>query len=273
MDTSFLARAQQTVTGGAVEGWWRLLPAAALVLAGWAAASLCRRLVSRLLRGPAQRLESRLEYAGSGRLGVLLGSAPTFVGRLLYWAVFLLFLAAAVEALPFAATDGLLAPVARFLPRFVLASAVVITGFLAGRLAQHWVLAGSADPRGERAQGLARLAWAGILGVSLIVGAQQVGLEGAGFVSSLALVVFGVALGAVGLAFGVGAGPIVTNILASHYASRAFRVGDAVRIGDIEGTVSRVAPTSIVVETDSDTVHVPARVFCEQASVLIGRKD
>lgn len=273
MDSSLWARIWDAVTGGAVEGWWTLVFPAVLVLAGWALATVSRLAVTRALRAPAARLESRLEQPGFSRFGGLLVSAPGIVGKLLYWTVFLLFAARAVEALPFAVTDGLFAPVARFLPRFVLALAILITGVFAARLAQHWVLSTAADPRGERTRALARLAWAGILGVSLIVSAHQFGLEGAGFVSSLVLLAFGAAAGAVALAFGMGAGPVVTNILASHYASRVFRVGDVVRMGDVEGTISRITSLSVVMQSGDDTVHVPARVFCDQASALVGRKD
>lgn len=256
-----------------MEGWWTLVFPAVLVVAGWALATVSQRVVVRLLRGPAARLESRAGQAEYTRLSGLLASAAGIVGRLVYWVVFILFVVAAVEALPLAVTDGLLAPVARFLPRFVLALAVLITGVLAARLAQTRILAMAADPGSERAQALSRLAWGGILAVSLIVSAYQVGLQGAGFVSSLVLLVLGATVGAVALAFGMGAGPMVTNILASHYAARAFRVGDVVRMGDVEGTISRITSTSIVVQADGDTVHVPARVFCEQASVLVGRTD
>ncbi len=273
METPVLSRLWEAVSGGTAEGWWAFVYPAALLLAGWGLASLCRLVAVRLLRGPLKGLESRVGSMESARLGGLLASAPGIVGRVLYWVVLLLFLAAAVEALPFAVTDGLLAPVAHFLPSFVLALAVLLTGIVAARLAQNWILAASADAGGERAQALARLAWGGILAVTLIVSAQQVGLQGAGFVSSLALVVLGAALGAVALSFGVGAGPIVTNILASHYASRAFHVGDVVRIGEIQGTVSRMNATSIVIESDGNAVHIPARVFCDKGCVVIGRRD
>ena len=272
MDSSIWSRVLEAVTGGSVEGWWTLVFPAVLLLAGWAMATLARVAAERVLRGPAARLEARLEQPEFARFGGLLASAPRIVGRLLYWVVLLLFAAAAVEALPFAVTDGLLAPVARFLPRFVLALAILITGVLAARFAQNRILAAAADPRGERAQTLSRLAWGGILAVTLIVSAQQVGLEGAGFVSSLVLLLLGAAVGAVALAFGIGAGPVVTNILASHYAARAFRVGDVVRLGEIEGTVSRIGTTSIVLEVNGDAVHVPARAFCDQASVVRGQQ-
>lgn len=273
MESLNLTRLLDAVTGGPAEGWWALVYPLALLLAGWGLASLCRLVTLRLLRKPLQGLTSRVETLESTRLRGLLASAPAVIGRVLYWVVLLLFAAAAIEALPFAVTDGLLAPVAQFLPRFVMGLAVLFTGVVAARLVQSWILSTAADPGGERTQALARLAWGGILAVSVIVAAHQVGLQGAGFVSSLALVFLGAALGAVALAFGVGAGPVVTNILASHYAARAFRVGDVVRIGEIEGTVSRITTMSIVVQSEGATVHVPARAFCERASVVTGPGD
>ena len=267
MDSPNLARLLEALTGGGAEGWRAFVAPAALLLAGWVTASVSRRFAARLLRRPLAGLESRVGSMAAVRLGGFLASAPGVVGRILYWVVLLLFAAAAVEALPFSLTDGLLAPVAQFLPRFVLALAVLFTGIVAARLAQNWILTRSAAG-GEQTEAIARLAWGGILAISVIVSAHQMGLQGAGFVSSLALVFLGAALGAVALAFGVGAGPVVTNILASHYAARAFRVGDVVRLGEVEGTVSRISATSIVVEADGDVVHVPARVFCEAASVV-----
>lgn len=273
MDSPVSLRLWEAVTGGTAEGWWAFAAPAALMLAGWGLATLCRLVTVRLLRRPLSGLASRVGSLESARLSGFVASAPAVVGRILYWVVLLLFAAAAVEALPFAVTDGLLAPVAHFLPRFVVALAVLFTGIVAARLAQNWILTTSADPDGAQAQAVARLAWGGTLAVSVIVSAHQIGLQGAGFVSSLVLVFLGAALGAVALAFGVGAGPVVTNILASHYAARAFRVGDVVRLGEIEGTVSRITTTSIVVEADGDAVHIPARAFCEAASVVRGQQD
>ncbi|MYG74073.1 MAG: hypothetical protein F4198_00600 [Acidobacteria bacterium] len=229
IDSSLWSRLLQAVTGGSVEGWWTLVFPAVLVLAGWTLATLTRVAAQRVLRGPAARLEARLEQPEFARFGGLLASAPGIVGKLVFWVVLLLFVAAAVEALPFAVTDGLLAPVARFLPRFVLALAILVTGVLVARFAQNRILAAASDPRGERAQTLARLAWGGILAVTLIVSAQQVGLEGAGFVSSLVLLLLGAAVGAVALAFGIGAGPVVSNNRASHFAATAYRDGDVGR--------------------------------------------
>ena len=179
MESSILARLLERVTGHPPEGWWALAAPAALVLGGWALASLCRRVTVRLLRRWLTQLEARVARRSSVRFRGWLESLPGALGRLIFWVVFGLGVLTAVEALPFAATDGLLAPVARFLPRFVLALAVLFAGILAARIAQHWILASRAGPRDERAEALARLARWGILAVTVIVSAQQLGLQGA----------------------------------------------------------------------------------------------
>ena len=273
MESPILARLLELVSGSGLEGWWAWAVPAALVPAGWALASLCRRIAVRLLRRWLTRIEPRVAVRSSVRFREWLDSLPDPLGRIVFWIIFGLGVVTGVQTLPFAATDGLLEPVARFLPRFLLAIAILFAGILAARIAQHWVRALRGGPPDDRSEAMARLARWGILAVSVIVSAQQIGLQGAGFVSSLALVILGAGLGAIALAFGVGAGPVVTNLLASHYASRAFRVGDAVRMGEIRGEVSRITATSIVIEVNGDSVHVPARTFCEQASVVIGRQD
>ena len=267
------ARILDAITGRAAEGWWAFAAPIAILLAGFLVATICRFAAAQLLRRPIARLEVRVGHLESVRLAGLLTSAPGVVGRLLYWVVLLLFVVAAVEALPFAIGDGVLAGAAELLPRFLLALAVLIAGTLVASFVHRWILATASDTGVGQTETLARVAWGSILAVTLIVSAQQAGLEGAGFISSLVLVVLAAALGAVALAFGLGAGPVVTNILAARYAATVFRVGDVVRMGDVQGKIEEITTTSIVVESDGDAVHLPARAFCEQACVLVGRND
>ena len=266
-------RILDAITGRAAEGWWAFAAPLAILLVGLLIATVCRVAAVRLLRRPISRLESRVGHVESVRLAGLLTSAPGVMGRLLYWVVLLLFAVGAVEALPFAIGDGVLAGAADLLPRFLLALAVLIAGTLVASFVHRWILATASDTSIGRTETLARVAWGSIVAVTLIVSAQQAGLEGAGFISSLVLIVLAAAFGAVALAFGLGAGPLVTNILASRYASKVFRVGDVVRMGEVQGAISEITATSIVVASEGGVVHLPARTFCEKACVLVGRQD
>jgi small-conductance mechanosensitive channel len=82
-------------------------------------------------------------------------------------------------------------------------------------------------------------------------------------------VTVGSTLAAAALAFGLGARASVANIIAARYVAQFCRVGQAVRIDDVEGTVVQLTPTAVVVETPEGRAVVPAGRFHETSSVLL----
>jgi small-conductance mechanosensitive channel len=82
-------------------------------------------------------------------------------------------------------------------------------------------------------------------------------------------IVAGSTFGAMALAFGLGSGPTVSNIIASYYLHKTYRVGQAIRIGDVRGTILEISPTSVALETAEGRVTVPAKRFTEEISVLL----
>jgi RNase P/RNase MRP subunit p29 len=48
-----------------------------------------------------------------------------------------------------------------------------------------------------------------------------------------------------------------------------YRVGQTVRVGEIEGRILRTTSTSVVLDTKSGQVQLPASIFSEQPSVLV----
>ncbi len=105
--------------------------------------------------------------------------------------------------------------------------------------------------------------------VAFTVGAQQIGLESGAFTSMLAILL-GSALGAMALAFGLGSSPVVTNIMAAHYAAKDLRIGQVVRLAGTEGILREICATSIVLDVGEDRVHLPARKYCEEACAVLG---
>ena len=82
-------------------------------------------------------------------------------------------------------------------------------------------------------------------------------------ISSAALL-FGFAL-----AFGLGARTLVSNLIAAHHLRDVLEPGQEIRIGDWEGTVLEVAATAVILDTESGRVSVPAKLYQEQAVVLL----
>ena len=246
-----------------------ILVSMCLLAAGWAAAYIGKALTNRILARAAARIERRFESSGFLRASGLMQAAPSVLGRFVYWAVLLFFTAAALEKLSLPIVAELFQAIAQFLPQLLLAVAVVFVGSAAANLAHRWIADIARKAGVEHSQILGRLAQGSVFVVALIVGFQQIGIE-SGVLVSLATVILASTLGGMALAFGLGAGPVVTNLMASYYASKTLAIGDAVRVGEIEGTILEITSASIVVGVDGNRVHLPAKKFCDEVSVVIG---
>ncbi|MDE2757106.1 MAG: mechanosensitive ion channel [Acidobacteriota bacterium] len=259
----------EIVSGRVAEMLPTLLAVIGLIILGWVAARICRAVAGKVLAKAVDRLQDRLTKRGFLRASGLLLASPAVISRILYWAILLFFLAAALEKLQLPIVTNLLQNMAYFLPKVMLAVAVLFIGAGAGSLAHHWISDIAVRVGIEHAQVLGRMAQASIVALAVIVGIQQVGLEGRLFIA-MATVTLGSTLGGMALAFALGAGPVVTNIMASYYASKTLSAGDTVRIAGIEGTVREITSTSIVIDAAEDRVYLPARKYCDEVSVLIG---
>jgi small-conductance mechanosensitive channel len=194
-------------------------------------------------------------------------TAPKIVGTLVYWSVFLFFAAAAMEQLPIPIVTDSLHSIAFYIPKVLLGVVVVFLGVGIGSLANQWI-AGAAGSAGvANSAGLGRVAQVSILVAALIVGLEQVGLESSLFTAIIAIVIAAI-LGGLALAFGLGSGPMVSNIMGSYHAAKAYRIGDFVRIAGYEGTVREINPASIVLDSPDGEVHVPAKTFGDQVSIV-----
>jgi hypothetical protein len=253
----------------------RLLAAAGLAAAGWLAGRLLKFLTVRLLRGWGRQVAS-----GVGRL---LGSRdaeremrgfalrPPVVeaaGRVVFWLAFLFFAAAATEALGLPVVSAWLSGVAAYLPRLLVAALIVVLGLLAGSLARTTLSATAASAGFAYADALGRVAQGIVVMASCIVAFDQLGIQ-VTFLTVLAAIVTGTLLGGAALAFGLGARTAVSNIIASHYLLKTYRVGHHVRIGAVEGRIVDITPTAVIVATADGQAMVPAKEFSEQASLLL----
>jgi len=89
--------------------------------------------------------------------------------------------------------------------------------------------------------------------------------------AAILLAWFGVALGAIALAFALGARSTVSNILAAHSLAQTYSSGDVIRIGTLEGRILQITRTYVVLETGEGTATVPARLFSEQVSIHLSK--
>jgi small-conductance mechanosensitive channel len=273
--TSWLTQTWERLSTRSAESVPAVILAVALVLLGYAVARALAWLAGRLLRRWSARLLGVVDRI-SDRSGVAAeldrrdaeALAVAVTGRILFWLVFAVFLAAAAALVGFPVLSTWLAGFAAYLPRVLAAAGVLLLAVLAGHLARIVTLSAARSGGFRLARSLARAVHVSVVVVGCVIAVEQLGVE-ITFVIVLAATGLGVMLGGMALAFGLGARPAVENLVACHYLSRRYQIGHRVRIGDHEGQIVDIAATSVILETASGRVMVPAREFELRPSVLI----
>jgi hypothetical protein len=151
-----------------------------------------------------------------GRAGHRL-SPTELLGRLVYWALFLVGLMMAVEALEMPGAKGAVAVLLTFLPHALVALIVVVGGWMLAQFLAQGVLIAAVNAQVAGASLLA----AAVRWLVLIV-AAAVALTELGVAREMVLLVFGIAFGgavlALSLAFGLGARELARQALESYLA-------------------------------------------------------
>lgn len=246
-----------------------------LIVVGWLLARTLRSVTRRLVSHILERL-SRQRVARTSAIDPRMQqtqtyqSAPIVVGAIVYVMVFVFFVAAAIEALGLPTISNVLSLVTAYLPRVLAAALIVFVGLWAGDFVNTIL---------QRTAGVKTLDYAPLAGRALqvligivffIIAVGQLGIDSTVLVITLAIV-FASTFGAAALAFGLGARATVGNIIAARYVKRGYRAGDIVRIGELQGQVTEITDTSVMLDSADGRIMVPAERFAEDASLLIKR--
>lgn len=247
--------------GGWIGGSPELLAVLTLV-AGLALALLLRKGVSTLgewANRLALRSGSRSAHAVS----------PVFLQVLRFTVFWGILMAAVIRSLAyFGDQGGLIDELWSFVTRFLVALAIVAAGHVLGVLARN--LAESLLRKRERDLAtLPQIAYGLTLGVAVIMALAHLGLD-VSLITAVALIAFATFLGAVGLAFALGARSLVANLTARSELER-YRPGDRLRVDGTEGIVLEIDRMAIVLATEEGQARIPAARFAE-STVLILRK-
>ncbi len=250
-----------------------ILPAAlgalAILIAGWIFARILRGLTVRSA-GTLNHTIGRIGERSRVRVGTLRDTTVHFIGNIVYWLVILFFLAAATQILGLAVFAGWLDRLVAFLPNILSGLLIIFAGAVLANIARDAILAGFSNLTASQRNHLARLAQVGTLVILIIVGVDQLGIDITAVITVLAIVL-GAALGGLALAFGLGSRAYVGNLIGAHYLSDDYREGERIRVGDQEGVILEVTQVAVVVETPEGRLTVPARLFAEQAVLLLPR--
>jgi hypothetical protein len=232
-------------------------------------------LVSRLVAAVSERvlLQLGLDRAAA-RLGVLEGlreagvSLPPsrIVARLVFWILMLTFLLSAVETLGLTAVTATIDRLIAFLPNVIAAGLIFVLGLLLARLVRNLVGSAAAAAELPQAPRLGSLAEIVVALVAGVVALEQLGIETQMVVTVITAVVAAVTV-TVGVAFALGARPVITHILAGHFLRQSLPSGGSVEVGGQRGVVERVGAVDTVVRSEQHTWSIPNGKLIEEVVI------
>ncbi|TBW09407.1 mechanosensitive ion channel [Azotobacter chroococcum subsp. isscasi] len=242
-----------------------LFVALIVVLLGFVVAKLLDTLLSKLLAKVG--LDRLMSGTGLTRLLVRIGiqvPVSTLIGRVVYWFVLLVFMVSAAESLGLARVSATLDVLALYLPKVFGAALILLAGLLLAQLV-NGLVRGAAEGVGlDYASGLGRVVQGLviIISISVAIGQLEIKTDLLNTVVAIVLISVGVA---VALALGLGSREIAGQIIAGIYVRELYRVGQAVRIGDLEGQIEEIGTVkTILLTTHGELVSLANRSLLDE---------
>ena len=229
--------------------------ALAILLIGFFAA----RVLAALTGSALSLIDQRAARYTTSNVSLLSPALIRLSRTVVFWLVFIIAVVISLRALGFGGVSTLLNTVIAFMPRVLVAFAIVAVGYLVGLLARHGV---TQFVEGLSADSIApRLLQGTIVAVTVVMGLQQIGVD-ISFVTRLVLIMVATISAGLMLAFALGAQQHVANLLARRELER-LSVGQRVRVGDTEGSIVDIYSTGIDIATTNGVASVPAARLAE----------
>ncbi|HOP43767.1 MAG TPA: hypothetical protein PLA11_09630 [Flavobacteriales bacterium] len=248
-----------------------LLSGLLVLLVGWLIARVLRWTAARLLKRVG--LDAAAEKAGLDRQLQRFGGLKLskLIGLVVYWAVLLVFLLAAADVMGLDTVTRGIEGFLAYLPTLLSALAIFVIGLVFAEKVKQGMstLMSSVGIGGGKV--VAQVLF-GLVALFMTITALNVAGIDTTLITSNILIVIGGVLIAFGIAYGLAARGILTNILSSYYGRDRIKPGQRIRIGQDEGVVERIDSIAITLDTGDRKVMLPCSVLTTERIEVLGEE-
>jgi small-conductance mechanosensitive channel len=244
-----------------------LLWAIAILIIGWLCAFFVRWLIQRFGRGLDAILNTVHRWLGQ-ETSRPRWSFSTLVGNISYWIILVYAVSSAAEQLGMNTFANWVLELLGYLPRVLISAFILFMGYLIGNGIRNIILAVSDTRDFHHGVSLGHLVSGLIIAFALLLSLSQLGLDVTVFANIITLAAAAL-FGSGALAFGIGASDAVRNIMASHYVRKAYKMGQKIRLEELEGEILEMTQVDVVLETSAGEARIPARYFLEHVSLIV----
>lgn len=230
---------------------------------GWLVAVLTRHFAARLLRaGGLDVVLDRIGLVGYLQRHEITGRPSYYLAWLLYISIIYSALVFSFDRMGLTAVVTFLTTVAGFIPRLLVVAVLLILGLVLGKLARQ-ISIGSARLLGLPAPDYfgagARLA---VILLTFVVALDYLGWASTSILlGGMATILLAGLVG--GLLFALCARHLTESLLAKGFLHSTYKVGDRIRVNDIEGEILKIDSTLTRLKTSSGVLVLPNRQLHE----------
>lgn len=266
-----LARATERLIEHAAIMAPRVAVFAVLFIGGLLAAWIVQAIVRSLLRRAG--LDRAAERTGIGRTLTRFGyenPASHLIGFVMFWIVLGVFLLTAADSLGLPAVSQSIAEVIGFLPKLAVVVLILLIGFSMARAAQRTIEGVAERSRMISARALGQLAYYLVAALSSVIALSGLGVDFTIVITVIAVVLASIGVG-LGVTLALGARRVAQNTIGGVYARRDLRVGDRIRVGDLEGDIAAVGQVFLTLRDGGRTWLVPYEEILSRVVEIVRR--
>ncbi len=237
-----------------------------ILLIGFLVARIIKALTNRFVKNlgrfiPYKNIQDHLQPAK-------LEPSATLISNILYWIIIFFFLTIATETSGLPVITTLFSSILNYLPKIVVAVLICVIGIIGGVILRDLITSTATSAGITYGVILGKIGQFTLLSISILIGINYVGIDITILTNIILILLSAVLLGAA-LAFALGAKTSVSNILATHYLQKRYKIGQIIKIKDIEGRIINITTINVIIETSEGQVCVPSAHFAECQSILV----
>ena len=257
----------------AVDFFPKFIVALVILIIGEIFAKLVKFSLSKILKAIkldalAERIKLDEVLSGIG----IKAKISKILSSLFYWIILLVFIIVATDYLNIEAVSSGIKTIVAYVPTITTALIVFLMGMVVATLVKRAVYSVTSSIGLSGAQVISNIVYYLLAVLVGITAMNKAGIE-TDLISTYLIMIMGSMLLAFGVAYGIASKDLVGNILSSYYSKDKFKVGDMVRIGDVEGEIEKVDSMSIILNSGDKKVIVPSKRFLNEEVEILNSKN
>ena len=234
----------------------KLVGALLVLLLGWLFARLMRSILERSIRAGLDAVLDRTGLNQALERTSMTATPSEILGGVVYWLLMILVLMASSRILGLDAVSDAIARILGYIPSVVSAALVLAAGVFLARFVGNLVTSGAAAASVSYAEGLGAVARTAIVVMVGVLTLEQLGVETQILITVITVTVAALVAG-MGLAFALGAQPVVRGILAGHYLRQTLPTEGELEVAGERGVVQEIGPVHTVFRDGDHTFRIP----------------